>query len=209
MVSMLPSSVVVCGFEPPSGKTKDYEIGICCFSAKHAILRRTSKDWLAWNQDNVSVYICSYYNPKMSDSESMKEFETSLQRAAAKNPCLLIGGDLNLPGWNWINKTLHSGTQHAQQHYYFSDILDDHGLTQLVQEPTRNKNTLDLLITNYPSKILRIDVTPGISDHDIVYTEMNMNSAINTQKPRKIPIYRKSKSDSMKEDVSNLHRKIQ
>jgi hypothetical protein len=99
----------------------------------------------------------------MSDSESMKEFETSLQRAAAKNPCLLIGGDLNLPGWNWINKTLHSGTQHAQQHYYFSDILDDHGLTQLVQEPTRNKNTLDLLITNYPSKILRIDVTPGIS----------------------------------------------
>jgi len=36
-----------------------------------------------------------------------------------------------------------------------------------------------------------------------------MNSAINTQKPRKIPIYRKAKWDSMKEDVSNLHRKIQ
>ena len=104
----------------------------------------------------------------------------------------------------------HSGAQHVQQHYYFSDILDDHGLTQLVQEPTRNKNTLiDLLITNYPSKILRIDVTPGISDHDIVYAEMNMNSAINTQKPRKIPIYRKAKWDSMKEDVSNLYRKIQ
>jgi hypothetical protein len=38
---------------------------------------------------------------------------------------------------------------------------------------------------------------------------MNMNSAINTQKPRKIPIYRKAKWDSMKEDVSNLHRKLQ
>lgn len=38
---------------------------------------------------------------------------------------------------------------------------------------------------------------------------MNMNSAINTEKPRKIPIYRKAKWDSMKEDVSNLHRKIQ
>jgi hypothetical protein len=43
------------------------------------------------------------------------------------------------------------------------------------------------------NKILRIDVTPGISDHDIVYAEMNMNSAINTQKPRKIPIYKKAK----------------
>ena len=36
----------------------------------------------------------------MSDSESMTEFETSVQRAAANNPCLLIGGDFNLPGWN-------------------------------------------------------------------------------------------------------------
>ena len=39
--------------EPQSGETKDYKIGICCFSAKHAALRRKNKDWLAWNQDNV------------------------------------------------------------------------------------------------------------------------------------------------------------
>jgi hypothetical protein len=36
MVIVLASSVVDCGFEPRSGHTKDYEIGICCFSAKHA-----------------------------------------------------------------------------------------------------------------------------------------------------------------------------
>jgi hypothetical protein len=36
------------------GQTKDYEIGICCFSAKHAALRRKSKDWLPRNQNNVS-----------------------------------------------------------------------------------------------------------------------------------------------------------
>ena len=51
------------------------------------------------NKD-LYMYICSYYNPKTSDSESMTEFETSVQRAAANNPCLLIGGDFNLPGWN-------------------------------------------------------------------------------------------------------------
>ena len=53
-VSMLTSSVVDRGFEPLSGQTKDYKIGICCFSAKHAALRRKSKDWLARNQNNVS-----------------------------------------------------------------------------------------------------------------------------------------------------------
>jgi hypothetical protein len=46
------SSVVYRGFELQSGQTKDYEIGICCFSTKNATCR--IKYWLAWNQDNVS-----------------------------------------------------------------------------------------------------------------------------------------------------------
>ena len=53
MVGVLASSAVERGFEPWSGQTKDYEIGICCFFAKHASLRRKSKDWLGRNQNNV------------------------------------------------------------------------------------------------------------------------------------------------------------
>jgi hypothetical protein len=56
MVSMLASSVVDRGFEPQSGQTKDFKVGICCFSAKNAALRRKSKDWLALNQNNVSEW---------------------------------------------------------------------------------------------------------------------------------------------------------
>jgi hypothetical protein len=44
MVSVFASSAVDRGFEPRSGQTKDSKIGICCFSAKHAALRRKSKD---------------------------------------------------------------------------------------------------------------------------------------------------------------------
>jgi hypothetical protein len=43
MVSMLASSAVDRGFELRSGQTKDYKIGICCFSAKHAALRNKRK----------------------------------------------------------------------------------------------------------------------------------------------------------------------
>jgi hypothetical protein len=56
MVSVFASSVVHHGMETRSGQTKDYKIGICCFSAKHASLRRKSKDWLARNQNNVSEW---------------------------------------------------------------------------------------------------------------------------------------------------------
>jgi hypothetical protein len=54
MVSVLVSSAVDRGFERLSGHTKDYKIGIFCFSGKHAALKRESKDWLARNQNNVS-----------------------------------------------------------------------------------------------------------------------------------------------------------
>ena len=53
MVSVLASSAIDCGYEPRSCQTKEYKIGICCFSAKNAALRRKSKDWLARNQNNV------------------------------------------------------------------------------------------------------------------------------------------------------------
>ena len=56
MVSVLASSAVDPGFEPHSDQTKDYKFGISCFSAKHAALRRKSKNWLARNQDNVSEW---------------------------------------------------------------------------------------------------------------------------------------------------------
>ena len=46
MDSVFASSVVDRGFEPRSGETKDYKIGICCSCAKYAALRGKSKDWL-------------------------------------------------------------------------------------------------------------------------------------------------------------------
>jgi hypothetical protein len=56
MVCVLASSAVDRGFEPQSGHTKDHAIGIYCFSAKHAALRKKSKNWLTRNQDNVSEW---------------------------------------------------------------------------------------------------------------------------------------------------------
>ena len=50
-VMVIVWSVVDRVFESRPGQTKDYKIGICCCSAKHAALRRKSKDWLARNQD--------------------------------------------------------------------------------------------------------------------------------------------------------------
>jgi hypothetical protein len=56
MIRVFASSAVDRGFEPRSGQTRDYTIDICCFSAKHTVLRRKSKDCLARNRNNVSAW---------------------------------------------------------------------------------------------------------------------------------------------------------
>ena len=54
LVSMLALSAVDHGFECLSGQTKVYKTVIHCFSSKHEVLRRKSKDCLVLNQYNVS-----------------------------------------------------------------------------------------------------------------------------------------------------------
>ena len=55
LVSAFVSSMVDRGCETRSGHIKDYKIDINCYFAKHVVLKGKSKDWLARNQDNVSV----------------------------------------------------------------------------------------------------------------------------------------------------------
>jgi len=55
MVDVLASNAVDRGFELRSGKP-DYKNDICCFCAKHAALRKKSKDWFVQSPDNVSEW---------------------------------------------------------------------------------------------------------------------------------------------------------
>ena len=53
------------------------------------------------------------------------------------------------------------------------------------------KNNLDLVITNNPSKFTRVETIPGISDHEIVFSELDIRVQKIIQKPRTIPPYKK------------------
>ena len=48
------------------------------------------------------------------------------------------------------------------------DIMNDHGLEQLVHFPTREKNTLDLILTSLPGQFQEIHSPDKLSDHDVV-----------------------------------------
>ena len=48
------------------------------------------------------------------------------------------------------------------------EIMNDYGLEQLVHFHTRERNTLDLIITSLPGQFVDIHSPDRLSDHDIV-----------------------------------------
>ena len=56
VVSVIALSLVGGGVEPRWCQTKDYEIGIRCFSTNHVSLRSKNKDRQARNRDDVSKW---------------------------------------------------------------------------------------------------------------------------------------------------------
>lgn len=83
-------------------------------------------------------------------------------------------------------------------------MLDDTGLTQVIEQPTRNDNVLDLIVTNFPNQVSRTEIIPGLSDHDIVHVEFNLTPQKLVQKPRTIPLFKNANWHTMKSHLNNV-----
>ena len=152
-----------------------------------------------------TLYLCCYYRCKTSDKESYEQFERSVERASRiPNADIVIGGDFNFPGWDWSTLTLKPGSPEVELHYRFRDFLHDQGMEQMVTEPSRGENTLDLFITNNPNLVPRVEVVMGISDHDAVYAEFKTTAERRKQTSRPIPLYNKADWDGMRRAMLDL-----
>ena len=153
-----------------------------------------------------TLYLCSFYRPDDADHESLKKFGESLDRLSTNpNAHVLIGGDFNFPGFEWETETLKPKATAVGQHREFLELIRDHGLEQMVTEPTRLNNTLDLILTNTPGLVPRVETVMGVSDHEIVYCKYNIAVEKTKQRPRWINLYNKPDWDGMKEAMRILH----
>ena len=83
----------------------------------------------------------------------------------------------------------------------FIEILIDHHLEQLVHFPTREKNTLDLIITSLPSQFLDIQSPHRLSDHDIVSVTLKIVISPIKKPRKKVYRYQKGDYESMRSDA--------
>ena len=87
-----------------------------------------------------------------------------------------MSGDFNLGHIDWISSSIIPGKPNVKRHQDLLDLIADHYLTQIVDKPTRNDTTLDLIITNYPSIVDNLEtIQPiGEEDHDILLLEITV-----------------------------------
>ena len=152
------------------------------------------------------LYIGVYYRPPSQKVEGIIALREDLEKISKINAInILIGGDFNVPSINWETNSIDENPQYGQEiNNTMLETISDQFLTQIVDEPTRGKNILDLIFTTNPSQLGRTTITPGISDHEAVVVEFTGKLKINKKPPRKIYLYNKADSETVYEEIAVL-----
>ncbi|MBA1446886.1 MAG: endonuclease/exonuclease/phosphatase family protein [Gammaproteobacteria bacterium] len=157
---------------------------------------------------NKSIYFASYYRPPsdhLQSLEALHESLTKLYRSQKTSPNVVIAGDFNLPDINW-GKQQTTDNRTASKHNKLLEIMSEFGLQNMVNDPTRldSGNILDLILTSNPSIIVNTHTTPGMSDHEAVTFNVNLNPVRHSKPPHKVFQYKYANWDKLKDDIKQL-----
>ena len=156
------------------------------------------------------LYIGSFYRPPtITDDECLMHLEKNIQRIRQNNNSQVwLGGDFNLGGIEWHNYSIKSKALNTKQCKQLLDICQDNCLEQVVNEEThfteKSKSIFDLFFTSNSSLINKVEVIPGISDHEIVYVEASIKPRKVNKPPRKVYQYNKANTEELKEKFRSI-----
>ena len=153
------------------------------------------------------LFIAAIYRPSESDEHSALEFKKSLDLVNREKGNIWILGDLNYPDLTWDDDDvpiIKPGCSYPSLYDAFVEMLNDFSLSQMVREPIRDGNILDLFMTTNPTLVKSISIIPVLSDHDVVRCVMDTKPKQSKQPPRKAYLYRKADWESFRECMKSF-----
>ena len=137
------------------------------------------------------LFVGAYYRRVEDDLESLREFQDSVSRVREHSDNVWVLGDFNLPMLSWPESSpeMKPDCSHKQVYDFFLSTIADYNFTQVVTEPTRKDNILDLFLTTNPTLINKVNCSLGLGDHDVVSAEALLKPTLHKQKPRKVFIF--------------------
>ena len=119
-----------------------------------------------------------------------------------KPPLIHVLGDFSFRDIVWPDRLSKSGSSLSQtEGQILIDIMNDHGLEQLVNFPTRERNTLDLILTSLPGQFVDIHSPDKLSDHDIISGTLKIAIPPIKKPRRKVYRYQKGDYESMRTET--------
>ena len=163
--------------------------------------------WVKVFANKTSHFVASWYRPPGSTSEEFQLFREQLDyirthHKGKKLPSAHVLGDFNFKDIDWPDRLSKSGSTLSQSEgQILIDIMNDHGLEQMIHFPTREKNTLDLILTTLPGQFQDVHSPDKLSDHDIVSGTLKMFIPPIKKPRRKVYLYQKGDYESMRKDT--------
>ena len=162
------------------------------------------------------LFLCSVYKPPSTQTlPCVNKLTTATYKIfdshSRSHPNVIISGDLNLGDTDWFEdppSTTNPLTSRGMSSLL--EYIDKCAFTQHVIEPTRpaSGRTLDLIISSTPALVSKVEIRPGMSDHDIVLFDINIKCKRVAKPPHKVYLYKRMDSEGLQESVRGIKSKF-
>ena len=121
--------------------------------------------WLLVHSDLGPLLVCPWYRPPASGCDSIHSLPTELETHRALAIATIVVGDLNVHNKRWLRFSSIKRPS-TPEGVALCKVAAEAGLKQLVQEPTRGRHLLDLVLSDLVG--VKAEVLPAIADHKVV-----------------------------------------
>ena len=188
--------------------SKNKETYIQCHNKSNNLFRHLETNcevlWVELSFVPSKLFIGVFYNPPSSNRNTIHQLQSSLAALPGSLPVVLCG-DFNLPNIDWSHFNP-SPVVHSEENNLLCDAISDFNLQQMVMEPRRSANILDLLFTNRPDILHEVKVVDGLpgSDHDAVYFSINLGRRRISRQKQLVYNFKKANFDLFREMLSKI-----
>ena len=172
----------------------------CCVNNSIRLDDKTESIWIDLKEGAHAMLLGVIYRPPNTCKEdSMLLWQEISKASKYNNLCVL--GDFNLRNIDW---NLMIGDNEADD---FLNVIQDNFLKQVILEPTRGDNVLDLALINREELVQQVEVGGklGNSDHSEIRLDLKWSETRNTRNKSKVPDFRKADYDKLREYLQGVN----
>ena len=172
----------------------------CCINSKIKTDSKTESLWVDIKEGSQTAVMGLVYRPPNASQEINSSLWQELNRASRYRQIYVLG-DFNYRNVDW---ELMIGNRESEE---FLKIMQDNFLKQVVMEPTRGNNILDLIITNSDDTVEQVDVGGylGNSDHREIRCKIKIERATRDKNVSKIPDFRRGNFQGLRRYLRGIN----